>query len=317
MKLEEVILEKVDTNETEFRTLNLTDPEKLKHSIEELGLINPLKLLKSGNRYRILTGWLRYEALLSLNHTTASAFVYDNGEITLETACKLIYTDNKHRSSELIKAELLAKLMSDGSYDEQYVVSKILSFLDLNPTSSNLKKYLSLADLKHDIKISYLEGHLSFEQLNMLCGLRDTSVRDDVYGLFLKEYRFNNNESRDLIKDLITLIGREKTTIKNIKDKITEKLGNKINKNDIRKELKRVCYPKLTRVEKIYMEKIDDLGLDNNTRIVNHPYFESNEVEARIKFAESGELSSAIKNLQEGIKSGTIDRLLGIIREGK
>ena len=317
MYFEEVNLYKIDLNDKRYQILNHTDSDELENSINEIGLINPVQLLKGEKSYKVIAGWKRISALKKLKIKKAPANIFKDGELSQVALYKLIYLDNKHRADDLLKAELIGKINSEAVIEKEELINKILVFFDLNPSLSNLNRYLAVSVLDDEIKTSFLKGQISFEQMLMLGEVENSKERKYLLQNFFKKYKFNNNECRDFLKDLLIIKKRERISINEIWDMINSDIKDKQNKNDLRKEIKRICYPNLTETEKIYQEGLKGLKLTDNIKFVNHPYFEANDIEVRVKFKESKELSEALEQLETNIRKGMIDRLIGIIREGK
>jgi len=316
MYFEEVDINDIDLADKKYRILHQTDSEKLRRSIDEIGLINPVKLIKINNKYRVITGRERLSELVKLNFKKVAANIYEKDELPNEAIYKLIYTDNRHRADDLFKAELINRIQTESKISQNELINDTLKYFDLNPSINNLNKYIAVSELSADIKSSYMDDSLSFEQLHMLSEIKDTNDRLGIFEYFLIKYKFNNNETRDLIKDLLIIKKRDKFGIMKIAEIVRENLNEKVNKNDLRKEIKKICYPKLTAVEDLYIERLKKLKLPDNIRFVNHPYFESNDLEVRIKFEGSEKLSDALKNLESNLRKGNIDKLLWVVKEG-
>ncbi|MGI9534610.1 MAG: ParB/RepB/Spo0J family partition protein [Thermodesulfobacteriota bacterium] len=312
-----VEIDEIDLEDKKYQISKHSEYEQLEQSISEFGLINPVKLIKTEKLFKVLTGWSRLSVLKKLKFKIVEASVYDEKELTEEMLYKIIYLDNKHRGNDLYKAELINRIRENCGLENEQIVNNLLPFFGLNPSTNNYNKYIKIALLDSDIKQSYNNEHLTFEQLQMLGEINDNGLRADIFRLFLTKYKFNNNETRDLLKDLFNIKNKENISIKMISEAVYNKLDDNSNKNDFRKELKKICYPALTKVEKVYSDRIKDLNLSNKIRVVNHPYFESNELEIRIKFKETDELRDELNDLDKNIINGNIEKLLGVIKEGK
>ncbi len=159
--------------------------------------------------------------------------------------------------------------------------------------------------------------NISFEQLQFLSEIDDPDFRSGFYNNFLKNYKFNNNEARDLLKDVQAICIRGAQSIDEFAKEIFNKNNEKQDKNMIRKLVKTKCYPRLTGTEQKYNEMVKKLDLGNTSRLINHPYFESNDLELRIKFKEKNGLSDELEKLKESVENGKIEELLKLIKEGK
>jgi len=316
MITKKVALSEIDLKDTTYLLSDVAPDQKLIDSITDIGLLNPVKLIKKDKNYIVLAGWKRIHVLLQLGNESVYSQIYENDELLTEHICVLIYTDNKERITDLEKAELLKMISNSDYYNEKNIVQKILPVFGLNPTLNNLKKYISIASLKPELKKACMNEELTIEQLKLLSEIDDPEFRDGIYNYFLKEYKFNNNETRDLIKELNTISKREKQPVEELAQKIYKENNGKADKNTIRKTVKIICYPKLTKTELKYNELVKNLNLGNSSRLVNHPYFESNEIELRIKIKEKNDLIEDIEKLKASIVDGRVDELLKLIKEG-
>ena len=135
MYFEEVDINDIDLADKKYHILSQTDSEKLQLSIEEIGLINPIKLIKNDNIYIVVTGWERLSVLTKLNFKYADANIYEKNELPNEAIYKLIYTDNKHRADDLFKAELLNRIHRESKYSQNELINDTLKYFDLNPST--------------------------------------------------------------------------------------------------------------------------------------------------------------------------------------
>lgn len=312
----QVALSEIDLKDKTYILSDIVPDQKLIQSISELGLLNPVKLIKTDNGYIVITGWKRINVLLQLGSASVYSQVYNNDELLTEHICRLIYTDNKDRITELEKAELLRLICSSAGSYEKNIIENVLPFLGLNPTLNNLKKYLAIAALETELKQACMNEDLTFEQLKLLSEIDDPDFRKEFYNHFLIKYKFNNNEMRDLLKDVQAICIRKNISTGQLAEILPGDNSGKSDKNTIRKTIKTICYPKLTETEKIYNELVKELNLGNTSRLVNHPYFESNELELRIKFKNQKDLKNEIEILKKSLEDGRIEKLLQLIKEG-
>ena len=215
------------------------------------------------------------------------------------------------------KAELISRFKNYALVDENRIIQEILPLLNINPSRKNLTKYLKLSYLEESLKRAFFDERLSFEQLLMLSEIENSEIRIGIFENLLIRFRFNNNETREFIKDAVEILNRDKSSLTDLLKVIFDKLGSKTSKNDFRKELKAIRFPALSEVEKNYKSNLDDLGLADQVKIKHHPYFESNDLELNIKVKNSKDLKKDLEKLSENIEKGKLDRLLRTLREGK
>ena len=312
----QVALSEIDLKDKTYLLSDIVPDQKLIQSISDLGLLNPVKLIKTDNGYIVITGWKRINVLMQLGSESVYSQVYNNNVLLTEHICRLIYTDNKDRITELEKAELLRLICSSAASYEKNIIENVLPFLGLNPTLNNLKKYLAIAALETELKKACMNEDLTFEQLQLLSEIDDPDFRKEFYNHFIIKYKFNNNEMRDLLKDVQAICIRKNISTGQLAEILPGDNSGKSDKNKIRKTIKTICYPKLTETEQIYNELVKELNLGNTSRLVNHPYFESNELELRIKFKNQKDLKNEIEILKKSLEDGRIEKLLQLIKEG-
>jgi len=309
----EVTLADIDFNNREYELFSSEPGSNLEQSISSVGLLNPVKLIKNTKNYIVLTGWKRLNVLKKLNYPSVASLIYKEDELSPLQLFTYIYIDNKDRFTELEKAELLSKLINSDTLTEEKIKSEFLPILGLNPSLNNLNKYRSVALLEKELKEACFNELVTFEQLHLLSEIDDPKFRTGFYNHFIKNNRFNNNETRDLLKDVQAICIRSSLSIDNLAKQI---LKEKQDKNTIRKLVKVLCYPRLTETEQKYNDIVKELNLGTSSRLVNHPYFELNDLELRIKFNNQNDLISELESLKKSIDEGKIEKLLKLIKEG-
>ena len=313
----EVPLDNIDFDNRAFELFKSQPDQKLESSISALGVINPVKLIKKENSFTVITGWKRINVLKKLERDNIPAQVFEEGELTLLKLYSFIYTDNKDRFTELEKAELIFKLIKTGELTNEEVMNQFLPLISVNPSVNNLNKYSNISAMENELKEACFNEKITFEQLQMLAELGDADLRTGFYNNFLKQFKFNNNEARDLLKDVETICIRAKTTPEQLLKEINNSSSKKNDKEIIRKTVKKICYPRLSKTEEKYNDLVKEICLGKSARLINHPYFESNDVEIRIKFKEQEELLREIETLRNAVNNGKIEELLKLIQEGK
>lgn len=291
--------------------------DKLVLSIEQIGFLNPIKLIEDNGFYKVITGWKRLKICEELGINEILSKVYGSDELSKEEILKIIYFDNIYRLTELEKAELISKFKHYALIEDNKIIEEILPLLSINSSRKNLEKYLKVSALEKPLKEAFFDEKISFEQLQMLSEIEDSNLRIDIFENLLRRFRFNNNETRDLLKDTVEILNRDKISLSDLLRVIFDKLDSKASKNDFRKGLKGVRFPSLTEVEKVYKSNLDDLGLTDQVKIKHHPYFESNDLELSFKVKSSKDLRENLEKLSDEIDKGKVDRLLKTLREGK
>jgi ParB/RepB/Spo0J family partition protein len=96
----EVLIAEIDLSDTRLRFRKNPKEETIKamaQSIQNLSLLNPVKLWKQGDHYVVIAGWQRIAAVKSLGHESISDEVYEG--ITYEEALRINVADNQLREN--------------------------------------------------------------------------------------------------------------------------------------------------------------------------------------------------------------------------
>lgn len=316
MKVVPVEFSLIDFEDHTFYVGSKEDISSLKESISELGVLNPPIVREKNGGYRIVCGWKRLLSCKELNLSEAVCSVYGS-ELSDVECLGVIYLDNKDRISELELAELILLHRSLCNLDDKELVEKILPKFGIAPSRKNLDKFLALAELETEIKDAYFEDKITIEQCQMLSDL-PAEDRASILENVLLRYKLNNNESRQVIQHISEIAS---IYLKSIIDVISEAgnadSGDKIDKNILRQNLKKVRYPDLSRVEEKIKENIKDLGLPDGVNVFINQFFEANDIEIRFKVRSSEELLKICRYFESLCEKGDIDTLISLIKTGK
>ncbi len=315
MIIESVPLSSIDTADGTFVTGHKGGISPVRESISEIGLINFPVLRRKGKTLQIITGWKRILAVKELGWTEITSKVYEPEELSDEACLKYIYHDNSGRMDDMELAELVVKFRDMLCIEDREMIREVLPFLGIPPSRNQLDRSLLLAALDDCVKEAYYRDRITIEQCQMLSE-SPLSGLASVLSSIIVEYKLNNNESRQVIKDIEDVALRDKRAPAELLRELHEKIGSG-GKNDLRAELRKIRYPVLTRVEESYYEAVNSIGLPRSVTIHTQPYFEGNEIEIRIRAGNAEELFDALSALESAAEDGRIERLISIVREGK
>lgn len=307
-------------------TINLADhkysfgssriPDRLVRSVYHQGILNPVKLLNIQGIHTVLTGWKRIKICNDLKRSKIPAIVYDPDNIIETDRIMVIFEDNFERITELDKADLLSMLKQYTDLCETEISDKYMQMLGINPGLKNYEKYIRLSELDKEIKNSYYDEQYSIEHLILFSGITHEKDRNAIFERLFKRYRFNINESREVIRNITEYCLRETRDVSGFLDQLLDENGKTPTKSELRELLKEKRVPGYKAAEDKFNETSGKMDLDNNISLKYHPYFETNELEFCIKFKESQKLANSIEKLSNEIENGNIDLLLKILKNG-
>ncbi|GJM15385.1 MAG: hypothetical protein DHS20C13_07120 [Thermodesulfobacteriota bacterium] len=306
----------IDFQDKFFLVGNKDNLSAIYHSILEIGVLNPPILRKIDDKYQVVTGWKRLLSCQQIDHTEVLCKVYEYSELSDNDCLKIVFIDNKERISDLELSELILLYRKIQPADDKDIINNILPFLEIPPTRKHLDKYLSLASLDETIKNAFYKDKITIEQCQMLSELTPSNQVPVLESLLLK-YNLNNNESKQVIGDISEIALREKCSVNKVIDSIESDFNQNNYKNSGKNELRKYArirrFPELSNVQQKFDKLLKQLSLPDNINIIHHPYFETNELELRIKIKNSEGLSEIIEKLQENNKKGDIDKLLAVV----
>lgn len=128
----------------------------------------------------------------------------------------------------------------------------------------------------------------------------------------------NTNETREVVREIIDITARDKRDVKEIIDEIEHKIGQRDVKTDLhRREVKLMRYPMLGSVEEEFRVCLKSLSVPKDVTIHHPPFFEGNYIEFRMKIESAQRLSEILSYLASVLHNGLLNKLLGIVKEGK
>ena len=128
----------------------------------------------------------------------------------------------------------------------------------------------------------------------------------------------NTNETREVIKEIQEHALRNKRSVEEIIDQIEHKIGQGDARTDLfRRELKLMRYPMLTRVEEEFKDCLKSLNVPKDLTIHHPSFFEGNYIEIRMRIESTQRLPEIFSYFESVLKKGLIDKLLGIVKEGR
>lgn len=312
-----VEISSIELDNKRYRFGPVAPDQRLVRSLGKQGILNPVKLLEENGKFTVLSGWKRI-LVCSRNNIarTVPAAVYDPSVTSEIQRILILLDDNYERLNDLDKAEIIRMLNSYTGLSEEDIIKLYLPLSGIAPSRKNYDKYLSVSLLSEDIKESFHEGRYSFEHLELFSGIQDDNDRDIIFREIFCCFRFNLNESREVIKNLLEIASRDKNDTGSILEEIFTSSGTDLSKNEFIKMLRNRRNPTICRMNKEFNEIAGSINTDENTSLIHHPYFERNDLEFRISFRTLDDLKQSVTKLTDEIDKGSVGNLLDFIRTG-
>jgi len=317
MKLDNIPISKIDFDDDTYLLGSRIDSPLLLNSIKEIGLINPPVLRDKNHVYQIISGYKRLKACKELGIEEVFSRVYKSGEISNEECLKIVFYENQEILSDMERAELLLKFKRLCGLEQNELTQRVLPFLGIVPSRKNFEKYKRLAELEREIKDAFYSQKISIEQVIILSEM-PSPIRIEILNRVLLKSKMNTNETREVVREIIDITARDKRDVKEIIDEIEIKIGQRDVKTDLlRREVKLMRYPMLARVEEEFKGCLKSLNLPKDVTVHHPPFFEGNYIEFRMKIESAQRLSEILSYLASVLHNGLLNKLLGIVKEGK
>jgi ParB family chromosome partitioning protein len=297
-------LEQIDLLDETFSVNFMPDLQRLRSSIEEIGLIQPVLLREKGDRYQIVCGFRRISVMKELGKSEIESKVFEEKEMDEFQFFSLSLHENltTRGFNAVEKAIALDKLIHRFQIDPAAVIKTFLPFFSLEPNEKILNTYLSLAQMEDEIKTYVLKEEVSRSNIRKLSAL----TPDDRMAIFSLISRLKLGENR--LREVLTLLEeisrrnqcKEKDIVQRseIQGIISQKELTPSQKTErIKRVLMDLRYPKLNQMEKEFEKKREDLNLPSNISLHHQPFFEGRELKIQFQFETLEEYQSAVSSL--------------------
>lgn len=161
---------KIDVNKAQPRkTFNKETIEALAQSIKENGMLQPITVQKTGDRYEIIAGERRYRAVRLLELDTIPAIIK---ELSPQKVCQLALIENLQREdlNPIEAAAAIKALMEDFNLTQQEVSEKI------GTSRPNIANALRLLKLPEQVQALIMEGKITSGHGRAFAVLEDEKV---------------------------------------------------------------------------------------------------------------------------------------------
>jgi len=302
--IQKILLEHIDHSDETFSVNFMPDLQRLRSSIEEMGLIQPVLLREKGNRYQIICGFRRISVYRELGNPEIEAMIFEKKKMG---DFKLFYislhenlTTRGYNTVE--KAIALDKLVHYFQIDPIVVIKTFLPFFSLEPHEKILKTYLSLARMEDEVKSYVLKEEVSRSNIRILSNF----ASEDRMALLLLFYSLKLGENR--LREMLTLLEeisrRDQTSVRDIvyRPEIQAVLSQKeLTPSQKTERLKKILidlrYPRMRQMEKGFEKKRRDLNLPFGISLNHQPFFEGKGLRIEFQFETMEEYQAIVSSL--------------------
>jgi ParB/RepB/Spo0J family partition protein len=304
MDIRKIPLQQIDLSDDTFSVNYLPDLQKLRSSIEEIELIQPVLLRKRSDGHQIICGFRRISVMKELGKSEIESRVFEEKEMDEFQLFSLSLHENltTRGFNAVEKAVALDKLIHRFQIDPAAVIKTFLPFFSLEPNEKILNTYLSLAQMEDEIKTYVLKEEVSRSNIRRL----STLTPDDRMAILslISPLKLGENRLREVLTFLEEISRRNQCKEKDIVQRseiqmiLSQKELTPSQKTErIKKVLTDLRYPKLNQMEKEFEKKRKALNLPHNISLHHPPFFEGKRLKIEFQFETTEEYRSAVSSL--------------------
>ncbi len=290
------------------------DLDPLKTSLDRVGQVSPLVVKPYRDRFRLICGYRRRQALRELGHDEFAALVLPE-DFSMERSLVLALEENLgHRVfNDAEKALALHHLAAFFTPEE--LIHDYLPRLGLPPRQDFLERFLNLAELGEQGLTALAKGSLDPETAELIMAI-DPASRSDLLFL-LDQLNPGRNKRRQIVTWLHETALREGRSVADvikdheIQDVISnDTLSRPAKEKKVRAIIHAKRYPELSRARKKQAECLARLRLPPNCHLQPPQSFEGLDFIFNISFNTLDELQASLGHLNRLAASREIIDLL-------
>jgi ParB family chromosome partitioning protein len=317
--IQKIPLQQIDLSDETFSVNFMPDLQRLRSSIEQIGLIQSVLLREKRDRYQIVCGFRRISIVQELGRVEIESKVFEEKE---KDDFRLFATSlhenlNTRGFNTIEKAIALDKLVHRFQIDPVVVIKDFLPLFSLEPNEKILNTYLSLARMENEVKMYVLREEVSRSNIRRLSAL----TPDDRMPLLalISSLKLGENRLREILTLFEEISQRERLMVKDIVHRpeiqdvvFQEEITSSQKTERVKKILMDLRYPKMHEMEERFEKKRGELNFPAGISLCHQPFFEGKGLRMEFQFETVEEYWAILsflsllpdkKEFQEMIKS--------------
>lgn len=302
--IEKIPLQQIDLSDDSFSVNYLPNLQRLRSSIEEIGLIQPVLLRKRSSEYQIICGFRRISVMKELGKLEIESRVFEEKEIEeIDLFSISIHENLTTRGFNTVETAIaLGKLVHPFQMDRTVVVKTFLPLFSLEPNEKILNTYLSLARMEDEVKSYVLKEEVSRSNIRRFSVFAPENRMALIKMVsFLK---LGENRLRELLTLLEEISQRDRCEVRDVvhRPEIESVLSQKeLTPSQRAERVKKVLidfrYPRMRQKEEQFEQKRRGLDLPPGVSLYHPPYFEGRGLKIEFQFETAEEYRSTVSCL--------------------
>jgi ParB/RepB/Spo0J family partition protein len=302
--IQQLPFQQIDVSDKTFSVNFMPDLEKLRTSIKEVGLIEPVVLKEKSEGYQIVCGFRRIRLALELGFPAIEARVFEEKECDdVQLFTISLHENATGRGFNTVEAALaLDKLVHRFQVSPSTVIQTFLPLFSLETNEKILNTYLSLARMEEDVKRYVVQEKVSRTNIRRFSTFTPED-RTAVLSL-VSSLKLGENSLRETLTLLEEIAPREHQTIRDMVDLPEiqailshEEFTPSQRTERVKKVLLHLRYPRMHRLEETFDAKRKSLHLPVRLSVHHEPYFEGRGLRMELRFETLEEYRSLLASL--------------------
>jgi len=305
MKTAQMIpLQQIDLSDDTFSVNYLPDLQKLRSSIEKVGLIQPVILRKKSGGYQIVCGFRRISIMKELGKSEIESKVFEEKEMDEFQFFSLSLHENltTRGFNTVEKAIALDKLIHRFQINPDILLQTFLPLFLLEPNEKILNTFLSLAQMEEETKAYVLREEVSRSNIRKFATL-DPDDRIAILSL-ISSLKLGENRLREILTLLEEISRRNQNRVREIVQRpeiqavLSQKELTPSQKTErVKKILVDLRYPKMYQLEEEFEKKKKGLNLPSSVTLHHQPFFEGRGLRVQFQFETMEEYQAVLSAL--------------------
>ncbi len=320
--IQKIPLGQIDLSDETFAVSFEPDLRRLRSSIEELGLIQPVLLRKKDDRYQIVSGFRRISVFRQMGGPEIEARIFQEEEINDRRLFFISLHENlTTRGYNTVEIAIaLDKLVHHFEMDSIAVIKTFLPLFSLEPHEKILETYLSLARMEDEVKRYVLREKVSRSNIRILTHFSPEDRRH-LLSIF-SALKLGENRLREMLSLVEEISRRDQTKIREMIDRpeiqaiLSQKELTPSQKTErVKKILNDLRYPRMCQMEKGFDEKRRELNLPSGLSLHHPPFFEGKGLRIELLFETMEEYRAILSSLSVLPEKKEFQEMLEVGRE--
>lgn len=304
--IQEIPLKQIDFSDETFSVNFMPDLQRLRSSLQTVGLIQPVLLKRREKDYQIVSGFRRVRVWQELERDRISAIVFGEQEKNdLEFFLLSLQENLTTRSFNMVeKAMALQKLHCLFRVDSSEIIKTYLPLFSLEPNEKILNTFLALAEMEEEVKTSILREEVSRFNIRLFAKM-SSEDRLAVVSV-LSHLKLGESRLREMLTLLLEISRRDGVRIRDIlrRSDLQSILSQKELTPPQRTErVKRFLFclrnPRMSEKEEEFKKKVASLHLPEGVSLHSPPFFEGKGLKLEFQFRTTEEYRAIVEFLSK------------------